>query len=281
MSSLSETQKTQFWEDGFITIANAVTDEQLLKLKEVFSEWVEESRRHNGDFGETIDGRFRFDVEPGHNKKTPGLRRVQSPEEVSEVYNDTMRNSKMVDYVADLIGPSIRFHHGKINSKLPGTATKVSFHQDFLFQPMSNDDLITALLFLDEVTLDNGPLEVIPKTHKGPLYSHWHEGVFTGSVSDEVFEEHKKNIYRCTGEAGSVCLMHSNLLHGSAPNISSKPRTLYIATYYAEDAIELSQNHVPSKFTHDLIRGTVSGRVRCSSYEMLVPEFPKETSLIK
>ena len=278
MSSLSETQKTQFWEDGFITIANAVTDEQLLKLKEVFSEWVEESRRHNGDFGETIDGRFRFDVEPGHNKKTPGLRRVQSPEEVSEVYNDTMRNSKMVDYVADLIGPSIRFHHGKINSKLPGTATKVSFHQDFLFQPMSNDDLITALLFLDEVTLDNGPLEVIPKTHKGPLYSHWHEGVFTGSVSDEVFEEHKNNIYRCTGESGSVCLMHSNLLHGSAPNISSKPRTLYIATYYAEDAIELSQNHVPSKFTHDLIRGTVSGRLRCSSYEMLVPEFPKETS---
>ena len=278
MSSLSETQKTQFWEDGFITIANAVTDEQLLKLKEVFSEWVEESRRHNGDFGETIDGRFRFDVEPGHNKKTPGLRRVQSPEEVSEVYNDTMRNSKMVDYVEDLIGPSIRFHHGKINSKLPGTATKVSFHQDFLFQPMSNDDLITALLFLDDVTLDNGPLEVIPKTHKGPLYSHWHDGVFTGSVSDQIFEEHKNNIFHCTGDAGRVCLMHSSLLHGSAPNISRKPRTLYIATYYAEDAIELSQNHVPSKFTHDLIRGTVSGRVRCSSFEMLIPEFPKETS---
>ena len=219
-----------------------------------------------------------FDVEPGHNKNTPGLRRVQSPEEVSEVYNDIMRNSKMVDYVADLIGPSIRFHHGKVNSKLPGTATKVNFHQDFLFQPMSNDDLITALLFLDEVTLENGPLEVVPKTHKGPLYSHWDEGVFTGSVADEIYEEHKNNIVRCTGEAGSVCLMHSSLLHGSAPNLSEKPRTLYIATYYAEDAIELSQNHVPSKFTHDLIRGKVSGRVRCSSFEMEIPEFPKETS---
>ena len=184
----------------------------------------------------------------------------------------------MVDYVADLIGPSIRFHHGKVNSKLPGTATKVGFHQDFLFQPMSNDDLITALLFLDEVTLENGPLEVVPKTHKGPLYSHWHDGVFTGSVADEIYEGHKNNIVRCTGEAGSVCLMHSSLLHGSAPNLSEKPRTLYIATYYAEDAIELSQNHVPSKFTHVLIRGNVSGRVRCSSFEMAIPEFPKETS---
>ena len=278
MPILSKKQKSHFWENGFVTIDNAVTSEQLLKLNKVFSGWVDESRAQSGDFGKTIDGRFRFDVEPGHNKNTPGLRRVQSPEEVSEVYNDIMRNSKMVDYVADLIGPSIRFHHGKVNSKLPGTATKVSFHQDFLFQPMSNDDLITALLFLDEVTLENGPLEVVPKTHKGPLYSHWHEGVFTGSVADEIYEEHKNNIVRCTGEAGSVCLMHSSLLHGSAPNLSEKPRTLYIATYYAEDAIELSQNHVPSKFTHDLIRGKVSGRVRCSSFEMEIPEFPKETS---
>ena len=278
MTILSKKHKSHFWENGFVTIDNAVTSEQLLKLNKVFSGWVDESRAQSSDFGKTIDGRFRFDVEPGHNKNTPGLRRVQSPEEVSEVYNDIMRNSKMVDYVADLIGPSIRFHHGKVNSKLPGTATKVNFHQDFLFQPMSNDDLITALLFLDEVTLENGPLEVVPKTHKGPLYSHWHDGVFTGSVADEIYEGHKNNIVRCTGEAGSVCLMHSSLLHGSAPNLSEKPRTLYIATYYAEDAIELSQNHVPSKFTHDLIKGKVSGRVRCSSFEMEIPEFPKETS---
>ena len=278
MSILSEKQKNQFWADGVITIENAATTEQLTKLREVFFSWVDESRNHTSDYGKTIDGRPRFDLEPGHNEKVPGLRRVQSPEEISDVYNDVMRNSKMVDFVSELIGPSIRFHHGKVNSKLPGAGTKVSFHQDFLFQPMSNDDLITALLFLDEVTLDNGPLEVVPKTHKGPLYSHWQDGVFTGSVSDGVYEEHKKNIVRCTGKAGSVCLMHSSLLHGSAPNLSEKPRTLYIATYYSEDAIELSQNHVPSKYTHDLIRGKVSGRVRCSSYDMLIPEFPKDTS---
>jgi len=49
-------------------------------------------------------------------------------------------------------------------------------------------------------------------------------------------------------------MMHARLLHGSAPNLSSRPRTLYIATYYAEDAIELSPNHLPSKFTHELRR---------------------------
>ena len=73
-------------------------------------------------------------------------------------------------------------------------------------------------------------------------------------------------------------MMHASLLHGSAPNLSEKPRTLYISTYYAEDAIELSPNHLPSKLTHELVRGEASGRVRCTPYEMQLPEVPKGTS---
>ena len=240
---LTKAQIDLFWKDGVITVGNAVTSYQLKCLQDTFSEWVEDSRKHKKDFGEVLDGRPRFDLEPGHSSEVPGLRRVQSPEEISSAYADVMRNSKIVDFAADLIGPSIRFHHGKVNSKLPGSATKVKFHQDFSFQPMTNDDMITALLFVDDVTLGNGPLEVVPGSHKGPLHSHWHNDNFTGAVADTIVEENKENIIKCTGSKGSVCLMHASLLHGSAPNLSSEPRTLYIITYYAEDAIELSPNH--------------------------------------
>ena len=275
---LTKAQIDLFWDTGVIMVEDAVTSNQLDGLKAVFSNWVKESRNHNEDYGEVLDGRPRFDLAPGHSIKTPGLRRVQSPEEISTVYADVMRNSKIADFAADLVGPAIRFHHGKINSKLPGTVTEVKFHQDFSFQPMTNDDMVTALLFMDDVTLDNGPLEVVPGTHKGPLYTHWHDGVFTGAVADEVAAENKEKIIKCTGQKGTVCLMHANLLHGSAPNLSSDPRTLYIVTYYAEDAIELSPNHLPSKLTHEVIRGKASGKVRCSSYDMLIPEVPKGTS---
>jgi len=278
MPELTQEQKDRFWREGVLVVEDAVTSEQLEALRGVFMEWVEESRSHADDYGETLDGRPRFDLQPGHTAETPGLRRVQSPEEVSEVYANVMRNARTVEICAELIGPALRFHHGKVNSKLPGTATKVKFHQDFTFQPMTNDDLITCLLFVDDVTLENGPLEVVPGSHKGPLYSLWHDGKFTGAVADEVFEEHKDRIVKCTGKAGSVCLMHSSLLHGSAPNLSDRPRTLYITTYYAEDAIELSPNALPSTLTHELVRGKVSGRVRCSSYEMELPEVPKDTS---
>lgn len=275
---LTQDQKDQFWREGVLVVEDAVSPEELESLREAFSGWVEESRTYEDDYGVTLDGRPRFDLQPGHSEEMPALRRVQSPEEVSDAYADVMRNSRMVDVVAELIGPSIRFHHGKVNSKMPGSATKVKFHQDFPFQPMTNDDMITALLFVDDVTLENGPLEVVPGTHKGPLYSLWHNGKFTGAVADEVFAEHEDNIVKCTGKAGSVCLMHASLLHGSAPNLSDKPRTLYITTYYSEDAIELSPNALPSTLTHELVRGEVSGRVRCTAYDMEIPEVPKDTS---
>ena len=278
MEYLTQDQKDSFWRDGYLVVQDAIGPEELNRLRAEFSGWVEESRAHDSDYGETMDGRPRFDLQPGHSPETPGLRRVQSPEEVSEAFAETMRNAATVDYCAELIGPSVRFHHGKVNSKLPGTATQVKWHQDFPFEPMTNTDMITALLFIDEVTLDNGPLEVLPGTHTGPIYSHWHDGVFTGAVGDAIIDAQRDRIVKCTGPAGSVCLMHANLLHGSAPNLSDHSRTLYIATYYAEDAIELSPNHLPSNLTHELVRGEVSGRVRCTTYEMELPAVPKATS---
>ena len=278
MTELTQDQKVRFWRDGVLVVEDAVSPDELDALRRVFADWVEESRGHDADYGETLDGRARFDLQPGHSADKPALRRVQSPEEVSDVYAGVMRNARTVDLCAELIGPAIRFHHGKVNSKLPGSATEVKWHQDFPFQPMTNNDMITCLLFLDDVTLENGPLEVIPGSHKGPLFSHWHGGVFTGAVDHRVVEERRDEVIACTGRAGSVCLMHVSLLHGSAPNFSDRPRTLYITTYYAEDAIELTPSHLPSRFAHEVVRGEASGRVRCTPYEMELPAVPKGTS---
>jgi ectoine hydroxylase-related dioxygenase (phytanoyl-CoA dioxygenase family) len=278
MGALTQQQIDKFWADGVLVVEDAVSAKELADLKQVFEDWVEESRSYSKDYGETLDGRARFDLQPGHSSDKPALRRVQSPEEVSDIYANVMRKARTVDYCADLLGPNLKFHHGKVNSKLPGSATEVKWHQDFPFQPMTNDDIITCLLFLDDVTLENGPLEVIPGSHKGPLYSHWHDGVFTGAVDSNIIADQKSKIVSCTGKAGSVCLMHASLLHGSAPNLSNHARTLYITTYYAEDAIELSPNHLPSRFTHELVRGVTTGKVRCSPYEMPLPAMPTGTS---
>jgi ectoine hydroxylase-related dioxygenase (phytanoyl-CoA dioxygenase family) len=275
---LTADQVQAFARDGVLVVADAVTPGQLAALRADFERWVEESRAQTQSYGETVDGRARFDLEPAHSAARPGLRRVNAPVDVSEAYREVARDSRMVDMIADLVGPDLRYHHSKINSKLPGGATAVKWHQDFPFTPHSNWDLVTALLMIDEVTDENGPLEVALGSHLGPIHSLWHGGRFTGAVGEDVAAELQPKAVKCTGPAGAVCLMHTRLTHGSAPNLSARPRTLFITVYAAADAAACSPNPVPSTMAGEIVRGTEPNRIRCEAYEVAVPEFPKGAS---
>ena len=271
---LTDRQVAEFWRDGVVTVPDAVNPTQLAALRADLDGWVEESRSHEDPWGETLDGRPRFDVQPGHSAARPALRRVAAPSEVSNAHYEVMVDSAMVDMVTALIGPDVKVHHSKVNTKLPGSATEVEWHQDFPYTPHSNTDLVTALLMVDEVTEENGPLEVAPGSHDGPLHSLWHDGTFTGAIAPDVASGLRRDAVRCTGEAGSVCLMHTKLAHGSAPNRSDRPRTLFICVYAAGDALPCGPSPVPTVHQGLFVRGFDSGRVRSVPYEVDMPELP-------
>ena len=271
---LTDRQVAEFWRDGVVTVPDAVNPTQLAALRADLDGWVEESRSHEEPWGKTLDGRPRFDVQPGHSAARPALRRVAAPSEVSNAHYEVMVDSAMVDMVAALIGPDVKVHHSKVNTKLPGSATEVEWHQDFPYTPHSNTDLVTALLMVDEVTEENGPLEVAPGSHDGPLHSLWHDGTFTGAIAPDVASALRRDSVRCTGDAGSVCLMHTKLAHGSAPNRSDRPRTLFICVYAAGDALPCGPSPVPTVHQGLFVRGFDSGRVRSVPYEVDMPELP-------
>ncbi|WP_040262059.1 phytanoyl-CoA dioxygenase family protein [Pseudomonas massiliensis] len=276
---IEQWQIEQFHRDGFLVVEGVLGVDELTALRQDFDQWVEESRGHLQGWGETLDGRARFDLERDHRPDHPSLRRVSSPTEISSACEQAAMKSRMAEIAAQLIGGNgTRFHHSKINSKLPHTATQVKWHQDFPFTPHSNDDLVTALLMVTEVTPENGPLTVIPGSHKGPLWSHWHDGRFTGAVEASVVEEHCQQPMACYGPAGSVCFMHTRLLHASSPNETELPRTLFITVYAAEDALPFGENPLPSRHYGRLVAGRESGLVRTTPNQLRLPEKPRGAS---
>ncbi|MDG2284453.1 MAG: phytanoyl-CoA dioxygenase family protein, partial [Alphaproteobacteria bacterium] len=61
--ALTQDQIDSYRRDGYLMVENAVTDDQLERLRAKLSGWVEESRGHNEPYGEpTVDGRARFDM---------------------------------------------------------------------------------------------------------------------------------------------------------------------------------------------------------------------------
>lgn len=276
---LTRDQIDQFWRDGCVLGRGAVTPDQLQRLRGEVAAWVEESRAHDAPYGEpTVDGRPRFDMGEEHCAERPALRRINNPSEISPHYNEVMRDSAMLDMVADLIGPNVKYHHCKINLKLPGSNTVVRYHQDFSYTPHTNDDIVTALLMLDDVTEENGCLMVVPGSHRGPQYSLFEGGAFTGFLSPSEEDALRKDEVPVTGNAGDVCLMHTRLVHGSAANRSGARRGLFICVYTAADAFPIARNPMPSKLEGTVVRGEQSRVARLMESRIELPEQPKMAS---
>jgi ectoine hydroxylase-related dioxygenase (phytanoyl-CoA dioxygenase family) len=197
-----------------------------------------------------------------HSAASPALRRVNNPSDISAAYLEVVKNAAMVDMVADLIGPDVKFHHCKINVKLPGSKTEVGYHQDFPYTPHTNDDIVTALLMLDDMTLENGCLTVVPGSHRGPLHSLFEGSTFVGYISAEVAARLRPAQQPITGPAGSVCLMHTRLVHGSDANWSAQPRGLYICVYSAADAVPIARNPMANPNEGMVVRGRAARTAR-------------------
>ncbi|MFL5259028.1 MAG: phytanoyl-CoA dioxygenase family protein [Hyphomicrobiales bacterium] len=172
---------------------------------------------------------------------------------------------------ADLIGPNVKCHHSRVDAEEEGGR----WRQDFLLMPHSNDDMVSAVLFLDEMTEEKAPIEVVPGSHRGELHTLWHGGEFTGAVEESVAADSRKRSLKCAGPAGSCCFMHGRLLHGSGPGPFRS--ALFTTVYTAEDAIPLSPNPIPSRFEGLLVRGRKTNLARSIAFELELPKKPQGT----
>ena len=269
---LSEDQIQHFAEFGYLICPSGIDDSLLKRLDDQVDNWIELSRQHESNFGTTVDGKARFDLEVGHTRETPKLRRVANPVDVSEDFQEVLWDSPMVDMVAQLIGPSIRFHHCKLNVKLPGMETVVYYHQDHSYDPHTNDDMLAILLMLDDATEKNGCLRVVPGSHK-KRYSHFQKGEYVGAIDSSFNEEFNRLAVPIVASRGDVCFMHTWTVHGSRTNLSNNARRLLICDYTSADAFPLLSPALPSKYTGKIVRGEPShvARLRSDEFEMRTP----------
>lgn len=272
MAELTEQQIARFWADGFLIVEDAVTAAALEGLRRQYAEWLAEASRRGESWGETADRKARFDLDPVHTAEAPAIWRVNNPVEVSDAYHAVMMGSRIPDMVAGLIGPDIKFHHSKINTKPPHSDADVLFHQDFTGTPHSNSDMVTAMLHLDDASDENGCLRMVPGSHRGPIHRTWEGEVFTGMAAPEIRAECERTAVSIEGPAGSVCLMHTRTLHGSRPNGSARPRGVFIAVYTAADAAPLCESIVKSHLEGTIVRGRATHMARCEPCEVELPE---------
>jgi hypothetical protein len=219
-----------YHDNGYLLVEDAVTANRLAALCRVTYELIERSRG-------ITDSDEVYDLDDGHSPAQPRLTRIKLPHTRHPIFWEALRSPRIRGVLSDLLGPDVLLQTSKLNTKAPGGGAAVEWHQDWAFYPHTNDDLLALGLMLEDVDLDNGPLMVIPGSHKGPILSHHNaEGVFCGAIdpADPLFE--RERAVTLTGRAGDMTVHHARTLHGSARNRSDRPRLICFYECAAADA---------------------------------------------
>lgn len=230
---LTKDQVDQYFESGFIVVPSVLTADEVAEFRRVTDEICA------GAAGLT-EGNDVYDLEDSHTPDEPKVRRIKNPVAQHEIYDGLMRDPRILEPLKQLLGPSVRFKTSKLNMKSRGYGAPVEWHQDWAFYPHTNDDVTAVGVLLNDVGPDNGPLNFLPGSHKGPTYDHHHDGVFCGAVDVEKEGIDLSSAVPCIAPAGSVSFHHVRMLHGSDSNRSDMDRALLLYEMAAGDAFPIS-----------------------------------------
>lgn len=227
---LTETDVREYRDQGYVVLDGFLPGDVVRELQRVTDELTAAS----GHISASNDV---FDVDSDHGPTNIRLRRIKTPTKVHSAYRNLLTGARVLDAVEKLVGPDIRLFGGKINMKLAGSSETVEWHQDWSYYPHTNETVLALGVMLDDCGLENGPLLVLPGSHRGPVLSHeTANGLFCGAIDPALIDREIATAVPITGRAGTISLHHARLIHGSAANRSSRPRRMMFIPYTAADA---------------------------------------------
>ena len=234
MSGLNRDAIERYRREGVIVVEGLLDDVTRQRMKQVLAELVERSRgvtRHDDI----------YDLEPTHAPTDPRVRRIKKPHLVHPVFAEFMRSPALLDVLSALLGPSgVRLHGSKLNLKSPEYGSPVEWHQDWAFYPHTNDDVLAVGVLLDDATEENGPVLVLPGSHRGPTFDHHGpDGRFCGAMDPARDRLDFASAIPLIAPAGSCSFHHLRAVHGSAQNRSAQSRNLLLYEFTAGDAFPL------------------------------------------
>jgi ectoine hydroxylase-related dioxygenase (phytanoyl-CoA dioxygenase family) len=263
---LDRRQRERYFADGFLAMPGYVDAAWLERLRAVVAAKIEESRAVT-----TSDDQF--DLAPDHSAEKPNIRRLRKAVDQHPELWAFARDPIVVDLVADLLGPDVRFHSSKLNFKWSEGGDAVHWHQDIQAWPHTSFSVLTFGVYLDDTGPEQGPLTALPGTHRGTLFEQFDDdGRWTGALSarDAATLPTGTSTDLC-GPAGTVVLLHCRVVHGSAVNSSSRLRPLFLNVYSSADTLPITPAPTPTSRTGMLVRGHEPLHVHMEPYPAKLP----------
>jgi ectoine hydroxylase-related dioxygenase (phytanoyl-CoA dioxygenase family) len=159
-------------------------------------------------------------------KQEPGSRRLANLVNKGDVFARVVTNARVLPFVAHVLG-DYKLSSLNVRSVDPCSDVRQPLHADMGAIPDEQGFWVCNVVWmLQDITLKNGPLRVIPGTH---LRKQLPQDVLTDPLAD-----HPDQVM-VTGRAGTIVVMNAHLWHGGLENQSPSPRTALHAFYCRRD----------------------------------------------
>ena len=212
-------------------------DEGWLFLPDCFSpEEVEVLRTE-------AEGIYKVDRPQVWREKSGAPRTAFAAHTYNEGFGILGRHPRLIEPVEQLFGDKLYMHQFKINAKAKFDGDVWQWHQDYgtwaRDDGMPEPKAMNISVFLDEVFTFNGPLMMIPKSHKHGVLAAGHDKATTSyplwtldhATVEKLVDE--GGLVVPVGKPGGVLMFHGNLVHGSAGNITPFSRKIVYLTLNA------------------------------------------------
>ena len=263
---LNQDERAFYFDQGYIVKERAIGSDWLARLNTATAALVETTRSMKCSTQT-------YDLDAGHTAENPRLRRIAYLDDLDPVFWEFCKESPLTDLAADLLGPNVRFRECMINFKWAGGGQEVKWHQDFPFYPLTNTTVAQFLVCLNDVGPEQGPLQVVPKSHEGPFYDHYDkDDNWLGYIQDDkLAEAGLDTAVDLTGPAGTITVHHCATLHASRANVSKLGRPVLIVTYCACDAVGYTAVTYPTSNCLKVVRGEETKFARLEPMNMRMP----------
>lgn len=158
----------------------------------------------------------------------------------SAIFTRMLVDARLVDRAAELIGPNIQLHHTKLHNKPPSVGSPFPMHQDYPYFPHAEDSMIAAMVHIDDATVENGCMCLMPGSHKRGPVEHRNDG---GSFYLPMDEWPREDAVAVPAQAGDVLFFGYCMIHGSYVNRSERPRRIVLIQMRSPSDRPLNEAH--------------------------------------
>lgn len=168
--ALTAEQKAYFHEQGYLPYTRVLSDDEVEALRQRSIDIVEGRMNHLPPRFIQLESAFR----DKDNNEVPRIDQVRKMTQLcyfDDLFQAVAKKPAITDVLADLLGPNIKLYTDQLMMKPRFHGTVTDWHQDSTAWPFFvPQDHVSCWIALDDATVDNGCMTVIPRSHHwGPI----------------------------------------------------------------------------------------------------------------